>query len=73
MVNDISRGDIGFDAAFNEVVILSRDGGTRTVERTGKETVARAVLDEVERLRGNEMGEERDGARRTRSGAGRRA
>lgn len=73
VVNDISRGDIGFDAAFNEVVILSRDGGTRTVERTGKETVARAVLDEVERLRGNEMGEERDGARRARSGAGRRA
>jgi phosphopantothenoylcysteine decarboxylase/phosphopantothenate--cysteine ligase len=71
VVNDISRPDIGFDAAENEVVILAHDGGTRAVERAGKETVARAVLDEVERLRGEKTrGEERDGARRTRSGAG---
>jgi phosphopantothenoylcysteine decarboxylase/phosphopantothenate--cysteine ligase len=70
VVNDISRADIGFDAAFNEVVILSRDGGTRTVEKAGKEMVARAVLNEVERLRWDGMGEERDGAGRARSGAG---
>jgi phosphopantothenoylcysteine decarboxylase/phosphopantothenate--cysteine ligase len=70
VVNDISRPDIGFDVAFNEVVILARDGGTRTVDRAGKETVARAVLDEVERLRGEGRGEERNGAGRARSGAG---
>ena len=29
VINDISRADIGFDAARNEVVILTRDGGER--------------------------------------------
>jgi phosphopantothenoylcysteine decarboxylase/phosphopantothenate--cysteine ligase len=47
--NDISRSDIGFDAADNEVVVLSEDG-ERTVEKAPKEVVAAAVLDEVERL-----------------------
>jgi phosphopantothenoylcysteine decarboxylase/phosphopantothenate--cysteine ligase len=47
--NDISRPDIGFDAADNEVVVLSEDG-ERTVEKAPKEVVAAAVLDEVERL-----------------------
>jgi phosphopantothenoylcysteine decarboxylase/phosphopantothenate--cysteine ligase len=70
VVNDISRSDIGFDAAENEVVILARDGGRRKVDRAGKETVARSVLDEVERLRSSERGGERNGARRERSGAG---
>jgi phosphopantothenoylcysteine decarboxylase/phosphopantothenate--cysteine ligase len=70
VVNDISRPEIGFDAAENEVVILARDGGTRMVERAGKETVARAVLDEVERLCGEEIREEGDGAGRASSGAG---
>jgi phosphopantothenoylcysteine decarboxylase/phosphopantothenate--cysteine ligase len=69
VVNDISRAGIGFDAADNEVVIVTRDGVTRTVGRAGKETVARAVLDEVERLRGEQIGEKRNGASRARSGA----
>ncbi len=58
VVNDISRPGIGFDATENEVTILSADGVTREVARTGKEQVARAVLDEVERLRaaGEESG-----------------
>jgi phosphopantothenoylcysteine decarboxylase / phosphopantothenate---cysteine ligase len=47
--NDVSRLDIGFDAADNEVVVLSEDG-ERTVEKAPKEVVAAAVLDEVERL-----------------------
>jgi len=73
VVNDISRSDIGFDTAENEVVILARDGVRVNVDRAGKETVARAVLDEVERLRSSERGGERDGAPRERSGAGGRA
>jgi len=47
--NDVSRPDIGFDAADNEVVVLSGDG-ERTVEKAPKGIVAAAVLDEVERL-----------------------
>ena len=61
--NDISRGDIGFDAAENEVTILtsgdppSRGAGgngavaARHVPRASKEQVAGEILDAVERLR----------------------
>jgi phosphopantothenoylcysteine decarboxylase/phosphopantothenate--cysteine ligase len=51
VVNDISNPQIGFEVGENEVTILSADGGERHVERTSKELVARAVMDEVERLR----------------------
>jgi phosphopantothenoylcysteine decarboxylase / phosphopantothenate---cysteine ligase len=51
VVNDVSQPGIGFDAADNEVTILSRDGRAGSVPRSGKREVARKVLDEVERLR----------------------
>jgi phosphopantothenoylcysteine decarboxylase / phosphopantothenate---cysteine ligase len=51
VVNDVSQPGIGFDAADNEVTILSRDGRAGRVPRAGKREVARRVLDEVERLR----------------------
>jgi phosphopantothenoylcysteine decarboxylase/phosphopantothenate--cysteine ligase len=47
--NDVSRTDIGFDSAENEVVVVSANGD-RTVAKAPKRTVAAAVLDEVERL-----------------------
>jgi phosphopantothenoylcysteine synthetase/decarboxylase len=47
--SDVSRGDIGFDAPENEVVVLSNNG-ERTIEKAPKAVVAAAVLDEVERL-----------------------
>jgi phosphopantothenoylcysteine decarboxylase/phosphopantothenate--cysteine ligase len=47
--NDVSRADIGFDAAENEVVLVSR-GGERTVAKASKALVAAAILDEAERL-----------------------
>jgi phosphopantothenoylcysteine decarboxylase/phosphopantothenate--cysteine ligase len=50
VVNDISRSDIGFDSADNEVMIISASGELR-VPRTSKERVADAVLAEVQRLR----------------------
>jgi phosphopantothenoylcysteine decarboxylase/phosphopantothenate--cysteine ligase len=50
VVNDISRGDIGFDAPANEVTIVTADGET-PVPRAPKADVARAVLDAVVRLR----------------------
>jgi len=56
VVNDISRSDIGFDAAENEVTILSTAEGGRVAERhvarTSKIEVAEAILDTVEELRG---------------------
>jgi phosphopantothenoylcysteine decarboxylase / phosphopantothenate---cysteine ligase len=47
--NDVSRTDIGFDAAENEVVVLS-EAGERSVPKAPKREIAAAVLDEVERL-----------------------
>ncbi|MGA2927474.1 MAG: bifunctional phosphopantothenoylcysteine decarboxylase/phosphopantothenate--cysteine ligase CoaBC [Solirubrobacteraceae bacterium] len=51
VVNDISVDGIGFDAADNEVTILTSRGEERHVARTSKHEIARAVLDEVQRLR----------------------
>jgi phosphopantothenoylcysteine decarboxylase / phosphopantothenate---cysteine ligase len=50
VVNDISRSDIGFDSADNEVTIVLADG-ERAVGRRPKAEVAAAILDEVERFR----------------------
>jgi phosphopantothenoylcysteine decarboxylase / phosphopantothenate---cysteine ligase len=50
VVNDISRSDIGFDSAHNEVTIVTA-GGERQVERGPKGAVAAAILDEVAALR----------------------
>jgi phosphopantothenoylcysteine decarboxylase/phosphopantothenate--cysteine ligase len=47
--NDVGRSDIGFDAADNEVVLMTRDGD-RVVAKASKDRVAGAILDEVERL-----------------------
>jgi phosphopantothenoylcysteine decarboxylase/phosphopantothenate--cysteine ligase len=49
--NDVSRADIGFDAAENEVVLVSRDG-ERRVSKAAKPAIAAAILDEAERLLG---------------------
>ncbi len=55
VVNDISRSDIGFDSAANEVTILTAgEGGAierLEVARAPKEEVADAILDAVDRLR----------------------
>jgi phosphopantothenoylcysteine decarboxylase/phosphopantothenate--cysteine ligase len=63
VVNDISRAGIGFEAEDNEVTILTADGEERHVARSRKERVARAVLDEVERLRATRGARGTDGAR----------
>ncbi|MGZ4186732.1 MAG: bifunctional phosphopantothenoylcysteine decarboxylase/phosphopantothenate--cysteine ligase CoaBC [Solirubrobacteraceae bacterium] len=61
VVNDVSTPGIGFDASENEVAILTASGGVQQVPRASKESVARAVLDEIERMRSER--EEADGAR----------
>ena len=49
--NDVSVPGIGFDAAENEVTLLTRDG-ERRLPRAPKETIAAGIVDEVERLLG---------------------
>ncbi|HVM69443.1 MAG TPA: bifunctional phosphopantothenoylcysteine decarboxylase/phosphopantothenate--cysteine ligase CoaBC [Gaiellaceae bacterium] len=49
VLNDVGRDGIGFDAADNEVVLVS-ERGERDVVKAPKERIAAAVLDEVERL-----------------------
>jgi phosphopantothenoylcysteine decarboxylase/phosphopantothenate--cysteine ligase len=56
VVNDISQTGVGFEAPDNEVTILTADGAERHVARSRKEQVARAVLEEVERLRATRGG-----------------
>jgi phosphopantothenoylcysteine decarboxylase / phosphopantothenate---cysteine ligase len=51
VVNDISDPRIGFEVSENEVTIVTADGAERHVPQTSKDQIARAVLDEVERLR----------------------
>jgi phosphopantothenoylcysteine decarboxylase / phosphopantothenate---cysteine ligase len=50
VVNDVSQAGIGFDAADNEVTVVTADG-ERHVPRASKSEVARALLGEVRRLR----------------------
>ncbi|HET7857101.1 MAG TPA: phosphopantothenoylcysteine decarboxylase [Gaiellaceae bacterium] len=47
--NDVSRDDTGFEAADNEVVLVSPDGDQR-IPKAPKEQIAREILDAVERL-----------------------
>jgi phosphopantothenoylcysteine decarboxylase/phosphopantothenate--cysteine ligase len=55
VVNDISRGDIGFDSDANEVTILTANGSIGSaveVARASKSQVAQSILDVVAGLRG---------------------
>jgi phosphopantothenoylcysteine decarboxylase/phosphopantothenate--cysteine ligase len=47
--NDVSRADIGFDAAENEVVLVTRSG-ERRVPKASKQRIAAAILDAAEGL-----------------------
>ena len=47
--NDVSRSDIGFDAAENEVVLVT-PAGERRVPKASKQLIAAAILDAAEEL-----------------------
>jgi phosphopantothenoylcysteine decarboxylase/phosphopantothenate--cysteine ligase len=47
--NDVSRDDIGFDSADNEVVLVTA-AGERRVPKADKRKIAAAILDEAEQL-----------------------
>lgn len=51
VVNDVSRGDIAFDAELNEVTVVEATGVTH-VPAAPKSQVADAILDRIEVLRG---------------------
>jgi phosphopantothenoylcysteine decarboxylase / phosphopantothenate---cysteine ligase len=51
--NDVSRSDISFESRDNEVVLVSRLGD-RLVAKAPKPAIASAILDEVERLLGDD-------------------
>ena len=53
VVNDISRGDIGFDSEENEVTILTA-GEERRIPFGPKVQIARSIVDTVEELRGGQ-------------------
>ena len=44
IANDISRKDIGFSSDYNEVTILDKNGGIKTIERASKREIAREIL-----------------------------
>jgi phosphopantothenoylcysteine decarboxylase/phosphopantothenate--cysteine ligase len=50
VVNDISQPGIGFDAADNEVTILTADAEEYRLRRSRKEHIADGVLDAVDKL-----------------------
>jgi phosphopantothenoylcysteine decarboxylase/phosphopantothenate--cysteine ligase len=47
--NDVSRGDIGFDASDNEVVLVT-SAGERRIQKAPKERIAGEILDEIGEL-----------------------
>lgn len=47
--NDVSRSDIGFDTADNEVTVIGADG-ERTVPKGPKAAIAASIIDEAARL-----------------------
>ena len=47
--NDVSRSDIGFDAADNEVVLITADG-EQHVPKAAKDRIAAAIVDTAEEL-----------------------
>jgi phosphopantothenoylcysteine decarboxylase/phosphopantothenate--cysteine ligase len=51
VANDVSRADIGFDVADNEVTLLDRWGGVVALPRRRKGEVADLILDRVQELR----------------------
>jgi phosphopantothenoylcysteine decarboxylase / phosphopantothenate---cysteine ligase len=59
VLNNVSRSEIGFESAENEVLIVEA-AGEHHVPRSPKEQVADAILDRVEALRSGARTEQRD-------------
>ncbi|MFL6514906.1 MAG: bifunctional phosphopantothenoylcysteine decarboxylase/phosphopantothenate--cysteine ligase CoaBC [Chthoniobacterales bacterium] len=53
VANDVSRSDIGMESANNEVIILFRNGKTKTIERTSKKNIARELVKIISNMKKN--------------------
>lgn len=47
IANDISRSDIGFSSDYNEVYIVDKNLQYKKIERTTKNQIAKAILEEI--------------------------
>ncbi len=45
IANDISRKDIGFNSDYNEVTVFDKFGNSTKLDRTGKNEIAKKILD----------------------------
>ncbi|PWM36997.1 MAG: bifunctional phosphopantothenoylcysteine decarboxylase/phosphopantothenate--cysteine ligase CoaBC [Clostridiales bacterium] len=50
VANDISRKDIGFGTQENEVTLYYKDGSSSSIDKCGKDIVAKRILDDVMRM-----------------------
>jgi phosphopantothenoylcysteine decarboxylase/phosphopantothenate--cysteine ligase len=50
VANDVSREDIGFEADFNQVTLIDKDGGLFESGRQSKAEISRLILDKIEVL-----------------------
>ncbi len=68
VVNDVGRGDIGFESPDNEVLLLGREGPPEKISRRSKREVADGIWDAALRLRPEALGprelSEKSGPRR---------
>jgi phosphopantothenoylcysteine decarboxylase/phosphopantothenate--cysteine ligase len=53
VANDVSRSDVGMESAENEVIILFRDGKTKTIERDLKKNIARELVKIISNMKKN--------------------
>jgi phosphopantothenoylcysteine decarboxylase/phosphopantothenate--cysteine ligase len=50
VVNDVAQPGIGFDAADNEVTVVTADGEQTVLRRAGKDEIADGILDRLQEL-----------------------
>jgi phosphopantothenoylcysteine decarboxylase/phosphopantothenate--cysteine ligase len=67
VVNDVAQAGIGFDAADNEVTVLTADGAQTVLRRAGKAEIADGILDRLEDLLNRTGGGDVRGARSDRA------
>ncbi len=48
VANDVSRDDIGFDGAENEVTLIFRDGEPESIAKMDKESLASLILERID-------------------------
>ena len=47
VANDISKKDIGFGSDYNEVYIIDRYDNIKKIDKSNKNNIAKAIVDEI--------------------------